>query len=149
MNEAKRTTIQLIKYGIIGVSNTLITLVAFYLLNTIAGLSENFANAVGYILGVINSFIWNRNWVFKTKNNWEKEALLFGVGFLICFGMQFALFNYLLAHTGIKDLEISWMPMKNTGENVAMGISMVVYTLANYCYNRFITFKSKSEKCGK
>ena len=60
MNEAKRTTIQLIKYGIIGASNTLITLVAFYLLNTIAGLSENFANTVGYILGVINSFIWNR-----------------------------------------------------------------------------------------
>ena len=57
--------------------------------------------------------------------------------------------NYLLSHTGIKDMEIAWLPMKNTGENVAMCISMVVYTLANYCYNRFITFKTKSEKCSK
>lgn len=144
MNEAKKTTIQLIKYGIIGVSNTLITLVAFYLLNTMAGLSENFANAAGYVLGVVNSFIWNRNWVFKTKNsNWKKEALLFVAGFLICFGLQFAIFNYMLVHTGIRNMEISWLPMKNTGENVAMCISMVIYTLANYCYNRFITFKTK------
>ena len=49
MNEAKRTTIQLIKYGVIGAGNTLITLIAFYLLNTVAGLPENFANAVGYV----------------------------------------------------------------------------------------------------
>lgn len=149
MNEAKRTTIQLIKYGVIGAGNTLITLIAFYLLNTVAGLPENFANAVGYVLGVINSFLWNRNWVFKTKSDWKKEAVLFCIGFLICFGLQFALFNYLLSHTGIKGMEIAWLPMKNTGENIAMCISMVVYTLANYCYNRFITFKTKSEKCSK
>ena len=31
--------------------------------------------------------------------------------------------------------------MKNSGENIVMCISMVVYTLANYIYNRFITFK--------
>ena len=31
--------------------------------------------------------------------------------------------------------------MKNTGEIVTMCLSMVVYTLANYVYNRFVTFK--------
>lgn len=141
MNEAKKTVIQLLKYGIIGVSNTLITLIVFYLINTIAGYSENLANVAGYILGVLNSFIWNRNWVFKTANNWKKEALLFGIGFLICFGLQFAVFNYLLRCTPIGEIELAWLPMKNSGENISMCISMVVYTLANYCYNRFITFK--------
>lgn len=141
MNEAKKTTIQLIKYGIIGVSNTLLTLITFYLLNTVAGCSVNFANASGYVIGVANSFIWNKNWVFKTKRNVKKEALLFVVGFLICFGLQFAMFNYMLNHTSIKDIELSWLPMKNPGENIAMCIGMVFYTLANYCYNRFVTFK--------
>ena len=33
------TAVQLLKYGVIGVSNTIITLVAFYLMNTRIGLS--------------------------------------------------------------------------------------------------------------
>lgn len=32
-NEAKKTFVQLLKYGVIGVSNTLITLVVFYVIN--------------------------------------------------------------------------------------------------------------------
>ena len=143
MGEVKKTTIQLIKYGVIGVSNTLITFVVFYIINTLAGLSENLANVLGYILGLINSFVWNRNWVFKTNNNWVKEAAVFAVGFLICFGLQFVVFNYLLNYTSLREVQISWVPMEKTGENIAMVIGMVVYTLCNYCFNRFVTFKEK------
>ena len=83
--EARQTGIQLLKYGVIGVLNTLITLVVFYLLNTKLGLSYGISNVVGYIFGVINSFLWNRNWVFKTKNDFKRELVLFVCGFLICF----------------------------------------------------------------
>ena len=86
--EARETGIQLLKYGVIGVLNTLITLVTFYLLNTRLGLSYGISNVTGYILGVINSFLWNRNWVFKTKNNFKRELLLFVCGFLICLALQ-------------------------------------------------------------
>lgn len=140
-NQAKKTTIQLLKYGIIGVGNTLITLVVFYLFNTILGLSYTIANVTGYVLGVVNSFVWNRQWVFKTHKNIVKEAALFAVGFLICFGLQLLVSWYLLSHTAIQNFELSWLPMKNPGENLVMCLSMVVYTLANYCYNRFVTFK--------
>ncbi len=141
MNETKKTTIQLLKYGIIGISNTLITLIVFYLINTICGISENIANVLGYILGLINSFIWNRNWVFKTKNDWKKKRsyLLVGLSFafpcnshsstICCTARQYQLLRY------------RGLPMKNTGENIAMCLGMIVYTLANYCFNRFITFK--------
>ena len=33
--------------------------------------------------------------------------------------------------------------MKNAGQNIVMVISMVVYTIANYIYNRTITFKEQ------
>ena len=65
-NEAKKTFVQLLKYGVIGVSNTLITLVVFYVINTLMGLDYAVANTLGYILGLINSFVWNRTWVFRT-----------------------------------------------------------------------------------
>ena len=59
--ESKKTAIQLLKYGVIGASNTIITAVAFYVLNTLLSVAYVPANAVGYVLGVLNSFVWNRN----------------------------------------------------------------------------------------
>ena len=139
-NEAKKTFVQLLKYGVIGVSNTLITLVVFYVINTLMGLDYAVANTLGYILGLINSFVRNRTWVFRTGGNVWREAGLFALGFIICFALQMGVSQWLLS-TSLHDLTISWLPMKNTGENVIMCLSMVVYTLANYVYNRFVTFK--------
>lgn len=139
-NEAKKTFVQLLKYGVIGVSNTLITSVVFYVINTLMGLDYAVANTLGYILGLINSFVWNSTWVFRTGGNVWREAGLFALGFIICFALQMGVSQWLLS-TSLHDLTISWLPMKNTGENVIMCLSMVVYTLANYVYNRFVTFK--------
>jgi putative flippase GtrA len=151
--EALKTGIQLIKYGVIGVMNTLITLVTFYLLNTVAGVPYGVANVVGYVLGVVNSFLWNRNWVFKTKNNFKRELLLFVCGFLICLALQLGVSWILLEGLGWKNLPddiIPFFPMEKAGQNIVMVLAMVVYTLANYAYNRCVTFrvdpKNKSAK---
>lgn len=136
-----QTVVQLLKYGVIGVGNTLITLVVFYVMNTLMGISYGLSNVAGYVLGVINSFVWNRTWVFKTNKNIGREALLFVVGFLLCMGLQLVVSWVLLEGLGMKDMTISWLPMKNTGQNVVMLIAMVCYTLANYVYNRLVTFK--------
>ena len=47
-SEAKKTIVQLFKYGVIGVMNTLITAVSFYLLNTWLGVPYGKANIIGY-----------------------------------------------------------------------------------------------------
>ena len=144
-SEIKKTLVQLIKYGIIGVSNTLITLITFYVLNTLLNVPYVPANVAGYVLGVANSFFWNRTWVFKTKNNWRREALLFVVGFLLCWGLQILFSWVLLEPCGMKDLTISWLPMKKAGQNIVMILAMVVYTLANYAFNRTFTFREHQQ----
>lgn len=144
--EFRKTAVQLLKYGVIGVMNTVITLVTFYVLNTKAEVSYGISNVVGYILGVINSFIWNRKWVFKTHNNVRREALLFGGGFLLCLTLQGIVSWVLLEGLGWKSLPddvIPFMPMAKSGQNIVMVIAMVVYTLANYAYNRLVTFKER------
>ena len=144
--EARKTGIQLLKYGVIGVMNTLITLVSFYLLNTKLGVPYGPSNIIGYVLGVINSFIWNRNWVFKTGVNVRREALLFGCGFVLCWMLQGVVSWVLLEGVGMKALPndaIPFFPMEKAGQNIVMVISMVVYTIANYAYNRFVTFAVK------
>ena len=142
--QAKQTGIQLLKYGVIGALNTLITLVAFYLLNTVLGLSYGISNVTGYVLGVINSFVWTRNWVFKTKNDVKRELLLFVCGFLICLALQLCVSWILLEGLDWKHLPddiIPFFPMKKAGQNIVMIVAMVAYTLANYIYNRFVTFR--------
>lgn len=144
--EARKTGIQLLKYGVIGVMNTLITLVSFYLLNTKLGVPYGPSNIIGYVLGVVNSFLWNRNWVFKTGVNVKREALLFGCGFVLCWMLQGLVSWVLLEGVGLKALPndtIPFFPMEKAGQNIVMVISMVVYTVANYAYNRFVTFKAK------
>lgn len=145
-NETKKTIIQLMKYGVIGVMNTLITAISFYFLNTWLRVPYGAANIIGYVLGVINSFIWNRQWVFKTGTNIKREAFLFGCGFIICWLLQGGVSLLLLEGFGWKNLPddtIPFLPMKNAGQNIVMIISMVVYTIANYMYNRTITFKER------
>lgn len=142
--ESKKTAIQLLKYGVIGASNTVITAVAFYVLNTLLSIAYVPANAAGYVLGVLNSFVWNRNWVFKTKQNLKREALLFVIGFLVCYGLQMAVSGVLLEALDMKHYTLEWIP--NAGQNIVMLISMAVYTIANYIFNRTVTFKVKEPK---
>jgi putative flippase GtrA len=141
--EIKKTLVQLVKYGIIGVSNTVITLVTFYVLNTLLNVPYVPANVTGYVLGVANSFFWNRTWVFKNKNDWKRQAVLFIIGFLICWGLQILFSWVLLEMCDMKNLTISWLPMKKAGQNIVMVLAMVVYTLANYAFNRTFTFKER------
>lgn len=144
--EARETGIQLLKYAVIGVLNTLITLVVFYILNTRLGLSYGISNVVGYIFGVINSFLWNRNWVFKIKNDFRRELLLFVCGFMLCLALQLCVSWILLEGFGWKNLPddvIPFFPMQKAGQNIVMILAMIFYTLANYAYNRFVTFRIK------
>ena len=53
--EIRTTMVQLIKYGIVGVSNSLITLIVIFLFNSVLNLSLLLADVVGYVAGVINS----------------------------------------------------------------------------------------------
>lgn len=138
----KATTIQLIKYGLVGVSNSLITLIVIFVCNDLIGMKLMLADVIGYVAGLINSFIWNKNWVFKSHNRrLRNEMMLFFVGFLVCFGLQFL--TVLLLRNPMKALDISLLGISPDaiGEYAAVCLGMVVYTLSNFVYNRCITFR--------
>jgi putative flippase GtrA len=68
---------QILKFIIIGLLNSLITLAIIYFLFNIYKMDYRIANAVGYIIGFINSFIWNKLWTFKSNKNFLIEAFFF------------------------------------------------------------------------
>lgn len=146
----KTTAIQLIKYGIVGVSNSLITLIVIFVCNEILGLKLMLSDAIGYIAGVINSFIWNKKWVFQTHDTKVlREMSLFVGGFLLCFGLQFV--TLLVVRNPLKDLAVDLLGndftmfslnAQSVGEYAGVIIGMVVYTLSNYIFNRCVTFRN-------
>ena len=75
----EETVKQAIKYGIVGVSNTVITAVVIWIMMKLFGCSDVVSNMVGYVAGVLNSFIWNKQWTFRSSAGWIGSAVCFGV----------------------------------------------------------------------
>lgn len=70
---------QPLKFGLIGVLNTLINLIVFYFLFDSLGIHYIFSAIFAFFVANINSFIWNKIWTFeeKFKNKFKIKYLKF------------------------------------------------------------------------
>ncbi|GHV71394.1 hypothetical protein FACS189420_6370 [Bacteroidia bacterium] len=137
--------IQALKYGIIGVMNTLLTAVTIWVMmrfvfgvkndETVSSLIISISNTIGYIVGLVNSFLWNRSWTFKSKKSWKVDFYKFMLAFLICFALQLLLVNGLNNYVHI-DTDINFA-------YICQLIGIVFYTLLNFMCNKYYTFKIK------
>lgn len=57
---------KLVKFGITGVMNTLVDFVVFMLLTNV-GVAIYIAQVISYSCGMLNSYIVNRSWTFKSR----------------------------------------------------------------------------------
>ena len=145
--------LQLIKYGIVGVFNTLLTAVTIWVMMYPvfkAGNTENVSpvvisvsNITGFIVGLLNSFFWNRKWTFKSKNKWVKEFIKFVTAFLICYIPQLFFVNFLNTQLTGPDFqfEIGNFPLIIRMAYVCQLIGIVFYTSMNFLLNKYFTFK--------
>ena len=128
-NDKISLLVQFIKFGFVGISNTIITAIIIWLLLKMLGTSNLVANISGYAVGLINSFIWNRKWTFesklKVKDTVFKFMLTFVLSYLLQLGVLFLLLNQLL-------IDAYWCHLQ----------AMVIYTVANFSLNKYYTFKT-------
>jgi putative flippase GtrA len=57
--------LQFVKFGIVGVSNTLISFAVYTLLLKVFGVWYVAASGIGFAVGAVNGFLWNRAWTFR------------------------------------------------------------------------------------
>jgi putative flippase GtrA len=62
---AHPVAVQFVKFGIVGVSNTLLTFIVYTLLLKVFGVWYLAASAIGFIVGATNGFLLNRRWTFS------------------------------------------------------------------------------------
>lgn len=120
---------KMIRFGAVGVLNTAIGLGVIYLLQNGLDQDYRFANAVGYTLGIINSFILNRIWTFKST---DSRVTRQGVLFVLVAGACW------LAQLGGLVIMVEVLHIH---ENAAQLLGMVIYTSLNYLANRLIVFR--------
>jgi putative flippase GtrA len=124
--------LQFAKFGVVGVSNTLIFFLVYTLLWKVFGVWYVAASGIGFAVGAINGFLWNRAWTFKghvgdalTPVRWfvvQSSGLLINLGLVYLF----------VDGVGLGKLE---------GQAVTIAIVTVVTFLANRAW----TFKGHAE----
>lgn len=66
-----------IKFGLVGVLNTIINWILFILLNSM-GVYYIISNIIAYSISTLNSYLWNSKWVFKyTGDNVNQTTFKF------------------------------------------------------------------------
>lgn len=76
--------VSLVRFGVVGVSNTAISFAAFWSLHRAAGAAA--AQGIAYTLGTLWSYYWNRRWTFQSRGKVASEAGRFfslQIGFML------------------------------------------------------------------
>jgi len=122
---------QFVKFGAVGILNTLITIGAYSLL-VYFELNYIIANIMGYTLGVLNSYYWNKNWVFEAEQTQKHIFTKFVVVNLITLSL-----NTFILYVLVDDMDFN--PFLS--QIVATGAGL----LFNFILNKKWTF-NKSER---
>lgn len=125
-----------IKFGLVGVLNTGITIFSYAILVYVFKMYFILANIIAYFLGMINSYIWNKNWVFKVKESHFLIYIKFVVVNIFVLGL-----NTLGLFILVDIYEIN----KMISQILVVGIS----TIINFLLTKLWTFSQGGDTLGK
>ena len=124
--------INIVKFSIVGVSNTVLNFVIFILLDNL-GINYMVASITAYSLSIINSYFWNSRLVFKCENKNKKGVVIkFIILNLIGLSINTLLMGVLVGVLQIKKI-------------VAMFIVTLLVMCMNYVLNKIWVFKKETK----
>jgi putative flippase GtrA len=125
--------VQFAKFGVVGVSNTLISFVVYTLLLKVFGVWYVAASGIGFAVGAVNGFLWNRRWTFRghvgdalTPVRWfvvQASGLLVNLGLVYLF----------VDGAGLDEL-------------VGQAFTIAIVTVLTFFANRSWTFKTQADR---
>lgn len=119
---------QFIQFCIVGLLNTIVGYAAFYVL--INFLYYLLALLLSHIIGVMNSFFWNKLWVFRTKKIQVFEFIRFNLVYAIVF-----LVNAVALYGCVDVIHVD--------PRLAQLILLPLVTLVSFFGQKLWTFKDK------
>lgn len=120
---------QFAKFGMVGISNTAISLAIYYAFIFINPTLYIAGNTVGFIVSVLNSYYWNNKYVFQKSEQGHLKTIL---KTFMAYGGTFVLGTILL-FVMVEILGIS--------KYLAPIINLIITIPLNFLINKFWAFK--------
>lgn len=162
----KSSIIQFIKFGLVGVSNTLVNYIV-YVIFIALGAHYAAANTMGFIISVLNAYFWGSRFVFKEDETKERrvwwQVLLktyasYALGFVINtlllalwiditnIGQYFSFVGDIIgAMSGVFTFLPGSMTSEEISEIVGPVLNMFVTVPINFVINKFWAYKQKNK----
>ena len=154
----KKSILQLMKFGIVGIGNTLVDLIVtgllqrgFALLTSAAILTYYIPKVIGYGCGILNSYLLNSGWTFREERRRDaREIVSFLCVNLVTLGLSLLLMW--LFRNGLG-LDAWWSEAaKDTffgriisGDFFCTMLSSGIALLINFLGNKLFVFRSKDQ----
>jgi putative flippase GtrA len=123
---------QFIKFGLVGVSNLLVYY-AIYSILLRFGCHYAIANGIGFVISVLNSFLWNSLFVFKKAEGRKRNKAATLLKTFISYALTGLVLQTLLLHLLIDRMHLS--------AYIAPVLTVCVTTPLNFLLNKFWSFK--------
>ncbi len=121
--------VQFVKFGIVGVSNTLLTFAVYTLLLKGFGVWYLAASAIGFVVGAVNGFLWNRRWTFRGHVGDALTPVRWGIVQGCGLGLNLGLLYLFVHDAGLDKL-------------LGQAFATVVVTVLTFIANRAWTFRA-------
>jgi len=115
---------QLVRFGIVGVANTLISLAVYQLL-LFAGVWYLVAAPLGYMAGLLNGYVFNRSWTFKSQDSMRAR-------------MSYVVIQ--MGGAGLTSLLVFLFVDAGLNRTVAFAVATVPVVICTFAANRAWTF---------
>ena len=125
---------QFLKFGIVGLSNTLIAYLV-YAACVYIGCHYLLANAIAFTISVLNAYYWSDRFVFKKGDNETRNAWWTLIKTYLAYGTTGLLLASLLLYLYVDRLGIS--------EYIAQLLVLVITIPLNFIINKYWSFKTK------
>ena len=130
----KESVSQFVKFGLVGVSNTIVSWACYYLFLWIDESLYLIGGIVGTIVSIANAFYWNDKYVFKSvDNDWRSKLKRLGRTYVSYGGTS--LFVMLLLWIEVNCLDIS--------KALVPPINLIITVPLNFLINKFWTFSGR------
>jgi putative flippase GtrA len=146
------TAKKFIKFGIVGTSSTVVSLLVFWLLSLQFPALNLLTKAAGWIMGFFVGFTLNKFWTYVDQTEDGEKYLIkyiavYAVTFFIYLGFNFLCDHYLYPNVYLADIaqnfgwQISANWLTNNGPFVSNIISILLNVMLNFIGTNFLVFK--------
>lgn len=131
--EQKALIFQFIKFGLVGISNTVVSWICYYVILWIDDDLYMLGSLVGTVVSIANAFFWNDRFVFKGKeNDWKSRLKRLGKTYVSYGG------------TSLLSMLLLWVEVQLFGVNkvIAPVVNLLITIPLNFLINKFWTFRN-------